>query len=223
MANHQSSDLPDNKPENRAFQEMLAVAKERLQHRDPTDIAVKTNSLWEQDKKQLTIRSLNQLIEIRFPDYQVMPQMEEWHHLVLFHYLDQADESPVSQTWITFGNLKDGLIRGTKFDRTAEMELERIFRTSTPKEITEACQMLGAEFPESKADLCAVFSFFPKYPVAMNIWFADEEFPASGKLFLQANADACLTVEDAVTVGSILISKLEEILNRLQQKRSGER
>ncbi len=79
-----------------------------------------------------------------------------------------------------------------------------------PEKIQKACTSLGAEFIETKADLCAVFPVLPRYPVTLKIWFADEEFPASGKIFLQDHADHYLSVEDAVTVGEILLQKLSE-------------
>ena len=52
-----------------------------------------------------------------------------------------------------------------------------------------------------------VFPVLPRYPVTLKIWFADEEFPVSGKIFLQDHADHYLSVEDAVTVGEILLQK----------------
>ena len=48
----------------------------------------------------------------------------------------------------------------------------------------------------------------PRYPLLVNIWFEDEEFPASGKLLLEAAADHYLTVEDAVTVGTLVLELL---------------
>ena len=44
---------------------------------------------------------------------------------------------------------------------------------------------------------------------------ADEEFPVSGKIFLQDHADHYLSVEEAVTVGEILLQKLSEAFSSL--------
>ena len=41
---------------------------------------------------------------------------------------------------------------------------------------------------------------------------ADEDFPASGRLFLDRSAGHYLTIEDIVTVGEILLRRLEEQL-----------
>lgn len=61
--------------------------------------------------------------------------------------------------------------------------------------------------------MCAIFPFLPHYPVWLKIWLADEEFDASGKLMISKSADHYLTVEDAVTVGEILLSLLKAISN----------
>lgn len=42
----------------------------------------------------------------------------------------------------------------------------------------------------------------------INIWFEDEEFPASGKMLLDGSADHYLTVEDAVTAGTLVLELL---------------
>ena len=128
---------------------------------------------------------------------------------MLLHYLYLADGIAVSDSFITFGELKDGLIRGTKFDRTIERELQMFLKGKTLERIRQICSALGAEFTDSNADLCAVFPFLPNYPVWLKIWLADEEFEATGKLYVGENADHYLTIEDAVTVGEIIMSKLK--------------
>ena len=45
-------------------------------------------------------------------------------------------------------------------------------------------------------------------PIWLRLWFGDEEFPASGRLFLDESAAHYLTVEDAVTVGGLLLERL---------------
>lgn len=194
--------------ENRAYQEMLQAAIRRLKGRSGAEIAAKSGAVFFEWEGILEVKSFHNKIRIQLSDFSTDPTMEEWHHLLLLHYLDLADGTEESEQPITFGNLKNGLIRGTKFDRTAEQELERILNDKDPDKVMEACKSLDAEFMESNADLCARFRIFPNYPLILKIWFADEEFLVSGKLFLQSNADHYLTVEDAVTAGEIFIQKL---------------
>lgn len=194
--------------ENRMFEEMLASARQRLADKDVAQVAANSGCAFDTQKSVLRLKSLNEEIDICIPEYTFVQKTEEWQQLVILHYLDLADGEAVSEEMITFGNLKDGLIRGTKFDHTMVQELERFLKGKTEKEICAICKDLGGEQINSNADICMKFKFLPNYPLWLKIWLADEEFEASGKLLLSKSADHYLTVEDAVTVGSIFMEKL---------------
>ena len=197
----------------RAFQQMLQSAKERICLHAPEKIAQKSGAAFHETGSFFELQSLNQKIRITYPDCIFQPQIDEWHKLVILHYLDLADGTVVSSQMISFGALKDGLIRGSKFDRDTESMLQKLLAGKTQEQICEICKCLGAEFVKDRADMCAIFPFLPHYPVWLKIWLADEEFDASGKLMISKSADHYLTVEDAVTVGEILLSLLKAISN----------
>ena len=199
----------DTLPHNRAFSEMLRPAKEQVKHLSPDNIAQRSGAVFHESNGVLELQSLNQTVRIAVPEYTFSPRLEEWHQLVILHYLALADGTAVSDQIITFGGLKDGLIRGTKFDHDMEKGLQRFLNGKTPDGIRKICRALGAEFADSNADLCAVFHFLPNYPVWLKVWLADEEFEASGKFYISKSADCYLSMEDAVTVGEILLSKLK--------------
>ncbi len=194
--------------DNRAFQQMLQPAKERVCLHSPEDIARKSGAVFYEEDSSLEVQSFHETVRITFPDCIFQPEIAGWHQLVLLHYLDLADGTDVSPEMIPFGSLKDGLIRGTKFDRYMDAELERFLTGKTREQLCGIFRGLGGEFVEGRADLCAVFPFLPRYPLRLNIWLADEEFEASGKLLVSRSADHYLTIEDAVTVGDIFLSKL---------------
>ena len=199
----------DTLPHNRAFHEMLRPAKEQVKRLSPDIIAQRSGVVFHKSDGVLELQSLNQTVRITVPEYTFSPRLEEWHQLVILHYLALADGTAVSDQVITFGGLKDGLIRGTKFDHDMEKGLQRFLNGKTPDCIRKICKALGAVFADSNVDLCAVFHFLPNYPVWLKIWFANEEFEASGKFYISKSADCYLTMEDAVTVGEILLSKLK--------------
>lgn len=198
---------------NRAFQQMLLSAKERICVHAPEEIAQKSGAVFHKDKSYFELQSLDQRIQIAFPECKFQPWIDEWQQLVILHYLDLADGTEVSQEMVSFGSLKDGLIRGTKFDHDMERELGGFLDGMTHEQLCRACEGLGAQFVEERADLCAVIPFLPCYPVWLKVWFADDEFEASGKFLLSKSADHYLTIEDAVTVGELLLSKLKDILD----------
>ena len=197
--------------DNRAFQQMLLSAKERICVHAPEEIAQKSGAVFHKDKSYFELQSLAQRIQIAFPECKFQPWIDEWQQLVILHYLDLADGTEVSQEMVSFGALKDGLIRGTKFDHDMERALGGFLDGMTHEQLCRVCEGLGAQFVEERADLCAVFPFLPRYPVWLKVWFADDEFEASGKFLLSKSADHYLTIEDAVTVGELLLSKLKDI------------
>ena len=199
--------------DNRAFQQMLLSAKERICVHAPDEIAQKSGAVFHKDKSFFELQSLDQRIQITFPECIFQPWIDEWQQLVILHYLDLADGTEVSPEMVSFGALKDGLIRGTKFDHDMERELGGFLAGMTQEQLCRACEELGAQLVEERADLCAVFPFLPHYPIWLKVWFADDEFEASGKLLVSRSTEHYLTIEDAVTVGELLLSKLKDILD----------
>lgn len=196
--------------ENRAFSEMLAVAQNRFTGRSPLEIAEKAHVTFDHEQQVFQFSSLDEHIVIHYPSYTMEPRLEEWHHLVILHYLEIADGTPLGQRIVSFGELRDGLVRGSGFDRTCEQEIARYFAKKPLEKLQAVCTALGATLEDSNADLCAVLPFLPRYPVTWKLWLAEEEdeIEGSGRLFLNSSADHYLSVEDAVTVGSILLDRL---------------
>ena len=116
--------------ENRAFSEMLAVAQNRLAGRSPLEIAEKAHVTFVQEQQVFLFSSLGENIIVHYPSYTIEPQLEEWRHLVILHYLEMADGTPLNQRFITFGELRDGLVRGSGFDRTCEQAMALYFGKS---------------------------------------------------------------------------------------------
>ena len=170
---------------------------------------------FDEEKSILKIKSLDAIFELEYPTYDMKEKRDDWQILTLLHYLDLADNTPILSKQIKFGELKDGLIRGARFDKTVEVELERFLKNKDEKQVIEVFKSLDAKFIDSKADLSAVFYIYPYYPVTISIWFEDEEFPPTGKMFLDKTADHYLTIEDAVGVGELMIKIINERYKKL--------
>lgn len=205
----------EDKKINRAFDEMYIAARRRLENKSPLDIAKKAGVEFSKETSTLKIKSLDKIIELTYPAYEPKEKLEDWHALILLHYLDIADGTPVYSKAVHFGELRDGLIRGVRFDKTAEKELARFLANKKPEEVIEICKSLDGEIIKSKFDLSVVFPLFPNYPVTLNIWFADEEFEAVGQILVDKSSDNYLTIEDAVLVGELMLrfisQKYEEL------------
>ena len=130
-------------------------------------------------------------------------------------YLDLADGTPLYHQAVHFGELKDGLIRGSRFDKTVEREFASFLSDKKDEDIINLCKSLGGEIIKSKFDLSVVFYLFPNYPVTLNIWFADDEFGAVGSMLVDKSADNYLTIEDDVVAGEFMLRYIFERYNEL--------
>ena len=192
--------------ENRQFERMLGAARSRLLRHVPEEISEKAGVRYENGV--FWARTLGRRVEIQWPAGKITPSVSKWHALTLLHYLDLADGTPLTGKTITFSQYKDGLVRGGGLDRNAELIVRRDLGVLPREELARRCEALGAELLPSNADFCARFDFAPRYPVWLKVWFADEEFPASGRLLVDESAPNYLTIEDAVTVGSLILDCL---------------
>ena len=191
-----------------AFAEMRRAALARLDGRQPEEIAARTGLSYDQSRQCFTLCTLGQDVQIDYPGYEITPLLDEWHQLLVLHYMDLADGTPLSGGLIPFGAQPGGMVRGGGFDRQSEQELSLRLGKVPRETVEQACRHLGGVLVASNADVCAVFSLFPRYPITLKLWFADEEIPGNGRLFLDACAGHYLSVEDAVTAGSLLLEML---------------
>lgn len=192
--------------ENRQFERMLEAARSRLLRHVPEEISEKAGVRYENGV--FWVRTLGRRVEIQWPAGKITPPVSKWHALTLLHYLDLADGTPLTGRTITFSQYKDGLVRGGGLDRNTELIVRRDLGVLPREELARRCEALGAELLPSNADFCARFDFAPRYPVWLKVWFADEEFPASGRLLVDESAPSYLTIEDAVTVGALILDEL---------------
>ena len=192
--------------ENRQFARMMQTAQERLLRHVPEEISEKAGVRYENGV--FWVRTLGRRVEIQWPAGKITPPVSKWHALTLLHYLDLADGTPLTGRTITFSQYKDGLVRGGGLDRNTELIVRRDLGVLPREELARRCETLGAELLPSNADFCARFDFAPRYPVWLKVWFADEEFPTSGRILVDESAPNYLTIEDAVTVGSLILDCL---------------
>lgn len=186
------------------FDEMLKAALAWLKNRAPEEIAQRADVFF--DGSAFRFMSLGEWISVAYPNYEITPQLPHWHHLLVLHYLNIADGSPLKGQQISFSQYEGGMVRGGDFDRRAE----QIFHEFEMEDLHRKCKALGGVVKNGKADLCVELPFLPKYPVTLNFWEADEDFPASGRLTVDESAAHYLTIEDAVTVGELILQELKE-------------
>ena len=194
--------------ENQMFSSMLCAARERLIPQSPTEIAHKSGASFAGG--EFSLRSLGRKVLISADDCRARPTLPEWHLLTLLHYLANADGAPLTRRPLSFSQYPGGMARGENFNRDVENIAREKLGKMDAAELERRCRALGAKIVPSNADFCAEFSFAPRWPVWLKLWLADDEFPASGRMLVDGSAAHYLTIEDAVTVGSLILDALTD-------------
>lgn len=189
---------------NRMYEKMMRAARSWLDGKDPWQLAERAGVAF--DGRQFRWNCLGTEITVSYPGYEIMPELSPWLPMVVLHYLNLADGTPLTGRWITFGQQKDGLIRGGGFDHLAETRIPQFLQSASLEEFAARCRHFGGIPVDGTADYSVVFTPMPRYPILLNLWMADEEFPASGKLLLDSSAEHYLTIEDSVALGETLLS-----------------
>lgn len=192
---------------NQMFSQMNQAALARLKDRDPREIARNAGVRYDEDTQIYHIPTQGMDVTVSYPDYHFSPELPGWHRLVILHYLDLADGFLLTGTEIPFSQMNSGMVRGGGIDRKCELAIQKL-KDFNEDSLADICANIGGEQISSNADIAFRIPFMPRFPVTLKIWLPDEDFPASGRLFVDASADHYLTIEDAVTVAELLLEKL---------------
>lgn len=196
--------------ENRQYHEMLSAAIRRMKDVDIPAAAKRSGMTYDHSSGQIAFLSFGEKTVFDTSTLQAAAPIEMWQHLAILQYLEAADGSRPTDRWISMADLSEGgMVRGASFDREIDNIIADRLGKYPPEHIRAAFERLGAVFHEhTRADLCADFLFLPCFPLRLNLWFADDEFPASGKLLINDGVKHCLGTEAIGTVGVLLVQKL---------------
>lgn len=197
---------------NRQFDLMLQPAIEKLQKYTPQQICEKSGAVYNETENSIHIQSFSEDFAFTWPDFHICHEAEMWHHLTLLQYMDTADGTPLSDQWISLSQMRGGLSRGRGYEKHIQTMFLTDLKEITADEFRQACAALGAEFLPSRADVTAKIMYAPHFPVMINFWEADEEYPNSVKMLvnemaehylgIEAAGGACLTVAEQIYLHS---------------------
>lgn len=189
---------------NRQYDEMLTAAVSRLKAVDIT-AACKRAGIDYSDG-QIVLDSFGARIMLDTTTWMVEPPIDMWLHLPLLQYLEAVDDALPGDRWIGMAELVEGgLVRGASFDREVDSVLAQKFCDAEPGKIIMACEKLGGKIVPGRGDLSAIFHFAPHFPLLLNLWYADDEFPASGKVLINDAVKHHLGTEAIGTLVAFLI------------------
>lgn len=129
--------------------------------------------------------------------------------VLILHYVASLTEPLEVGTLISYKELPGGVMYIKPFTGRAIDPLIRIFGAN-PDRLLEVATSLGGE-SNGLGDVGVTLRVFPRIPVTLILWRADDEFPASGNILFDASASVILPTEDYAVLASIVVFTFKRI------------
>ncbi|MGQ9598230.1 MAG: DUF3786 domain-containing protein [Anaerolineae bacterium] len=196
------------------YERALQRAKITFSELSPMKAAVQAHVLYHsltEGRGEFQVLFWGRVYRVYWPDGTVYPvekteEADVVTRILLLHYLLTADGTPLADRWIAFRNLPGGLGYDEAFQRRAEHRLVQVFGQD-PRAFEAAAQALGGE-RLNFGDVSFAFRILPRVWLAVVLYVADEEFPASANVLFDAAAGHYLPTEDLAVLGGMLAGRL---------------
>lgn len=121
---------------------------------------------------------------------------DSWPKIIIYDYIRRKGNKPLTGDWVTLGYFPNTASHVKAFQRSAEEKIATTFNKNM-NGLKIRCEELGGLESQGKmkADYICRFDLLPRIPLYLCFWEADEEFPASCKLFLDSSAEAYIDIE----------------------------
>jgi hypothetical protein len=131
------------------------------------------------------------------------------NQILILHYLANLTETVETGKLISYKELPGGDIYIQPFTHRAIDPLVRIFGAD-PDKLLEVATHLGGQ-SNRHGDVGVTFRIFPRIPVTLILWRADDEFPASGNILFDSSAPLILPTEDYAVLASVVVFGFKRI------------
>ncbi|MDH4232261.1 MAG: DUF3786 domain-containing protein [Nitrospirota bacterium] len=137
-----------------------------------------------------------------------------WIKILILHYVKTGGSAELGGKWVSFSELKSGMVKSFSFTRECEEPLREMLDGNTQKAAL-MLECFGAEkqegFPTSHAWRIVLL---PKMPVVILFWPADSEFASKVKILFDSTADRFLDIESIMFLVEGLVYNLEAAMAR---------
>lgn len=200
-------------PKPRTPEETYAPALEKAQqafyHLAPLETAARASVFYEQGVFQVPF--FGGIHNVYWPDSTIRRAAEHTEadiatRILILHYLLTADGTPLADKWIAFRSLPGGLGYDAAFQGRANLRLARAYGSDRPG-FEAAAQSLGGERLDF-GDASFSFRVLPRVWLAVVLYLADDEFPASANVLFDGAASHYLPTEDLAVLGGMLAGRL---------------
>ncbi|HHY40338.1 MAG TPA: DUF3786 domain-containing protein [Syntrophaceticus sp.] len=197
------------------FSETYREAKEQFARGNPKTMAELSCAEYDPEKKEFQLTYFNKLYRISYPegiidcpqDLTALPLEEQ---ALILQYLTQATGVKLSGKWISYAELPYGMLHYRPFQTEAVVPLAETFGGQPGKLLQLARALGGLEI--GIGDVGVMIPVFPRLPVAVILWTADEEFPARANMVFDSSAPAYLTTASLYVLGAVVTRRLKKMV-----------
>lgn len=165
-------------------------------------------------KNKIQMNFLGQQFTVEYPSgkFEPEPQLEGelpvFARILILHYLANQAQATVTGNLISYKELPGGGIYIQPFTNRAINPMIKFFGEN-PRRLLDAAERVGG-LPVKHGDAAVTLNVFPKVPVTLVIWGADDEFPASGNILFDSSASEFLPTEDYAVLASFAVMTLKK-------------
>ncbi|MFZ6006045.1 MAG: DUF3786 domain-containing protein [Nitrospirota bacterium] len=189
-------------------EELILSLKEEAQNINFKDIAKGIGAELRGDN--LIMKCLGREFSIS-PDGEITTHghITPWIKILLLHYIRTAGKGELSGKWVSYSELRGGMVKASSFLRDCEEPLKELLERDFAQ--TEKILIrLGAErregFPTENA---WHLYLLPKLPVMILYWPPEDEFESKAKVIFDSTADRFLDAESIIFLVEGLVKNIE--------------
>ena len=149
-------------------------------------------------------------IVITYPGFMGVNEKDEELPLplqaVLAYYFHTADGAQLTGQWVSFAELPDGRMYNQAFQGYSGNELVKVFGLDIYA-FKSACEKSGG-VATPIGDAAYIFHALPRFPLLVNYWCGDEDFPSTSKILFDSSANHYLPIDVIAILGSMLKGKI---------------
>lgn len=184
----------------------------QLAERSPEQVARRAGATVQPDGSY-HLQVLDNVYHIDCAAQTIIPLCEETRNepdqhinIAIINYLINAKEVDPIGEWVSPRSFSGGV---EFFSGPHTMPVDRLIRQfgNNPDDFNTACEELGG-IPVEYADAAYSFLFFPRLPVAVLLWTADDEFAARASMLVDWTADQHLALDGILGVMCVMEERL---------------
>jgi len=152
------------------------------------------------DRLFIVLEYLGKTYRIKHPEVEIFPvegstPVPLRDKLLMLHYLNRANGTPLSGRLITYQELPEGIAYAGNFKKRAIKPLLEAFGSRMELMLQAGERLFGAARSDA-GDVSVVINAFPRLPVTLVLWQGDEELAADGNILFDSSIPGYLSPED---------------------------